>query len=48
VEARLRAEEPNDPDLIYWLITLRHGIHTGRALLAWCAEALSMLDGQGQ
>lgn len=34
----------NDPDLLYPLLTLRHGIHRCRALLAWCEETLATLE----
>lgn len=44
LEAELRSADRPDPDLTYWLITLRHGIHVSRALIAWCDEALAMLE----
>jgi DNA-binding PadR family transcriptional regulator len=44
LEAELRAGQQPDPDTTYWLITLRHGIHVGQALIAWCNEALAMLQ----
>jgi PadR family transcriptional regulator AphA len=44
LEAALRAERRQDPDRTYWLITLRHGVHAGQALIAWCDEALAMLE----
>jgi len=43
IEAHLSAEQPPAPDLSYWLITLRHGQHLSRALLAWCDETIVTL-----
>jgi DNA-binding PadR family transcriptional regulator len=37
-------EGRNDPDLRYWRLTLRAGIHAARAALAWCDEALTELQ----
>jgi DNA-binding PadR family transcriptional regulator len=44
LEAELRSADRHDPNLTYWLITLRHGVHAGQALIAWCDEALAMLE----
>jgi PadR family transcriptional regulator AphA len=43
LEVELRSGQQPDPDRVYWLITLRHGVHAGQALIAWCDEALAML-----
>ncbi len=32
------------PDAPAWWLTLRHGIHLARASIAWCDEALEVLD----
>ena len=40
---RITAEEAQDPDALYWLLTLRYGQVAGAALLSWCDESLERL-----
>ncbi len=44
IEVHLQAGMAGNPDLLYPLLTLRHGIHRCRALLAWCEETLVTLQ----
>ena len=44
IERQLRAGMSSNPDLLYPLLTLRHGIHRCRALQAWCEETLATLE----
>ncbi len=43
VEKRIRSEYASDPNLPYWLMTLRYGKETSRALVKWCDESAVML-----
>jgi PadR family transcriptional regulator, regulatory protein AphA len=45
IEAEIAAEHEGNPNLPYWLLTLRYGFHVSRALVAWCDEALAVLAG---
>ena len=38
-EARLRAHHADDPDLPFWLLTLRYGQRVSESLVAWCDDA---------
>ncbi len=44
IEKKLRAEHGSDPNLPYWLMTLRYGQRDREALIAWCDEAIALLD----
>lgn len=44
IERHLRAGMADNPDLLYPLLTLRHGIHRCQALLAWSEETLAILE----
>jgi PadR family transcriptional regulator, regulatory protein AphA len=44
IERYLRAGVASNPDLLYPLLTLRHGIYRCGALLAWCEETLATLQ----
>jgi len=44
IERELQASHPTDPNLPYWLITLRYGKHITRALLLWAEETSIELD----
>jgi PadR family transcriptional regulator, regulatory protein AphA len=37
-------EHKNSPHLKYWILTLDYGIKTSKAELAWCKEALKILE----
>lgn len=43
IEQELR--EDDSPDALAWLLTVRHGTHLARASIAWCDEALDLLEG---
>jgi DNA-binding PadR family transcriptional regulator len=43
IEAWLRTEHADHPDLPYWLMTISHGRHCSEALLRWCDETLTTL-----
>jgi DNA-binding PadR family transcriptional regulator len=43
IEAYLKANCADNPDLCYSLITVRYGIIRCRALLSWCDETMDML-----
>lgn len=45
IEAWLRAEHADHPDLLYWLMTISYGRHCGQAFLHWCDETLAALRG---
>jgi PadR family transcriptional regulator, regulatory protein AphA len=40
----LRKEEANDPQLPFWLMTLKQGRHHNAATVKWCKETLAELD----
>lgn len=40
----LQRERADEPDLPYWLLTLRFGERDHAAHIAWCDEALAVLD----
>ena len=42
---RLRGEEANDPQLPFWLMTLNMGRHHSKAMVLWCKETLTELEG---
>jgi PadR family transcriptional regulator AphA len=44
IEARLRADYADNPDLPYWLMTLSYGRHCSQALLHWADETLVALQ----
>jgi PadR family transcriptional regulator AphA len=44
IERYLQAGVASNPDLLYPLLTLRHGVHRCQALLAWCEETLATLQ----
>lgn len=44
IEAEIKAEHKDNPNLPYWLLTVRYGQHVSQALLDWCDEALGKLD----
>lgn len=41
---KLKQEKINDPQLPFWLLTLSYGRHMGAATIAWCDEALNVLE----
>ena len=43
-EEWLKRARAGEPGLPFWLMTLSHGQHRVRALLAWCDETLAMLE----
>jgi PadR family transcriptional regulator AphA len=43
-EATLKADMAENPKLPYWLLTLSYGKHVTRALIAWCDEAIALLE----
>ncbi len=45
IEERLKAEHADNPDLLYWLLTISYGRHICQARLHWCDEALATLRG---
>jgi DNA-binding PadR family transcriptional regulator len=45
LEAALHETYAGQPDLPYWLMTVRYGIFVKRALLQWSDESLSALPG---
>ena len=47
-EKLLKADYENNPDLPYWLMTVRYGIYVNRAYLRWSKEALAILKGMEQ
>jgi DNA-binding PadR family transcriptional regulator len=44
MEKQLVRDEPNDPQLPYWLMTLSFGKHRSEAFVAWAQESLKKLD----
>lgn len=46
IEQKLKEEKKDDPDFIYWMITLSHGKHRLQAAIAWCDEAISLIKEQ--
>ena len=44
-EEVLRADFKNNPNLPYWLMTVKYGQHVNQAYLQWCDEILSILRG---
>jgi DNA-binding PadR family transcriptional regulator len=45
IEADIQATYKDNPNLPYWLLTVRYGQHVSRALLDWCDESLEKLNG---
>jgi DNA-binding PadR family transcriptional regulator len=43
IQAELEAEASGQPDLPFWLMTLRYGESDARARIGWCDETLSTL-----
>jgi DNA-binding PadR family transcriptional regulator len=43
IAKKLRKEEANDPQLPFWLMTLKMGQHRSRAMVKWCEETLAEL-----
>ena len=43
IEKQLLAKSADDPNLPFWLMTLRHGQQHARAEVAWCEETIGML-----
>lgn len=41
IEAALRAAYAGNPDLPFWIMTVRYGQFVKRALLSWCDESLA-------
>ena len=48
IERDLRQAHRDAPDLPYWLMTLSHGKHVERALIAWCDDSLNELSGHSK
>lgn len=44
IAERLQRERADASDLPYWLLTLRSGEHVHEAYIAWCDEALAVLE----
>ncbi|HEY9402692.1 MAG TPA: PadR family transcriptional regulator [Pyrinomonadaceae bacterium] len=44
IEADIQVKHKDNPNLPYWLLTIRHGQHVSQALLDWCEEALGQLN----
>lgn len=44
IEKKLRQDEHHAAGLPYWLMTLNHGRHYSRAMVAWAKETLKELD----
>ena len=45
IEKEIKATNPaDDPNVPYWLMTVRYGQHIRRALLDWCDETLVKLN----
>lgn len=44
IERGLLIAHKDDPDLLYWLITVRYGKHVTQALLMWSEETLHQLS----
>lgn len=43
IESALRAAYAGNPDLPFWILTVRYGEFVKRALLEWCDESLASL-----
>jgi DNA-binding PadR family transcriptional regulator len=43
-EATLKTDMAENPKLPYWLLTLSYGKHIAAALIAWCDEAIALLE----
>ena len=49
IEKEIKATNPaDDPNVPYWLMTVRYGQHVRRALLDWCDETLAKLNKMGK
>jgi len=44
IATMLEAEASGDPELPFWMLTLRAGIRSAEAAVAWCDEALDVLE----
>lgn len=44
-EERLKTEQADNPNLPYMLATVSYGQHVNQALLQWCEETVSVLNG---
>jgi PadR family transcriptional regulator, regulatory protein AphA len=42
-EREMREKHAQHPQMPYWLMTLRYGVHEAEALLAWCDETVAAL-----
>ncbi|MBW1707686.1 MAG: PadR family transcriptional regulator [Deltaproteobacteria bacterium] len=47
-EEMLKTDYKDNPNLTYWLMTLRYGQYINRAYLRWCDETLAILKGMEQ
>jgi len=45
IAKRLRKQNAHDPQLPFWLMTLNMGRHCSAAMVKWCKETLSELEG---
>jgi DNA-binding PadR family transcriptional regulator len=45
IAKKLRKEEAHDPQLPFWLMTLSMGRHRSAAMVKWCKETLTELEG---
>ena len=43
VEKEISREYADNSNAPYWLMTVRYGLHTSRALLQWCDKTLAEL-----
>ena len=43
IEKEMKIQHSDDPNLPYWLMTVRYGQHARQALLDWCDETLAKL-----
>ncbi|HZR44710.1 MAG TPA: PadR family transcriptional regulator [Ktedonobacteraceae bacterium] len=46
IEATIKTQYAENPELPYWLITLSYGKHISQALLNWCDETINILQKQ--
>ncbi len=44
IEAYLKTEKQDDPNLDFQLMTANYGKHVNRAILNWCDDTLSQLQ----
>ena len=44
VEKQITRDNAGNPNLPYWLMTVRDGQHVSRALLQWCDKTLAELN----